>query len=106
MHHIEAEVLIANVLKRREKVSIRELIDIEEKITKKFSSINILLSNSTIYFAIQYYPEIFKWNDKYIQRTEKYNDICNDHYLDSLLNYQIPENLKSEFLSSIAEYAK
>jgi hypothetical protein len=98
MTTIDPEVVLANLLLKNNSVSMKQLNELRVKIENKFNVYLDVSSNSLI-GAVEYYPKLFQWNDETIIRKSDFDE----QYVDNLINWKIPEEIRKFIVNSIRE---
>ena len=99
-HSIDVEIVMANLLRHKDKITLKEIVETSERLTTEIPGIYISASNRTIFGGIEYFPEMFEWNSqehvvKRIVGSERY---YSSDALENKFNYNIPLAVKEQFL--------
>lgn len=78
MIEIDSDIILATILKNKEKCTIQELLEAKKKIEDKFPDVYCDCTRNSILHAVEYYPSMFNWEDNCVYKVEgsdnKYSD--------------------------------
>lgn len=94
-YFIDSEIILGNLLanKRKKEYSIKELFNIKEALECKLSNVYIDMAKNSLFSAMEYYPNLFKWTGKSIVLD---NSKCDKSFIDSNFNRKLPLEIKDQ----------
>jgi fructose-1-phosphate kinase PfkB-like protein len=102
---IDSDVILANRIcaNPQNTVSFEELKKLRAKIESKVRSVLVDISEESIFSAIEFHPELFKWNGKAVEKTDKQ---MNNEYFYACFNSKIPSEIRNQVLEIINTYKR
>jgi hypothetical protein len=94
---IEAECILANMLQRYEKVSIRDLNEARAAIEKAVSTVCVDLTTNSLIRAVKRRSEMFAWEDDTFRRLKTWPSTR----VEESFNWQIPEDVRHNVLKAL-----
>lgn len=97
---INAGFVLSRFLKNNERCYFRELSKIKEKIQNVFPNVYVKVDKDSVLSYVNVYPQIFKYNGKYIEKADKSDVFFEDGVID-YFNDGLENNLKDEIIKII-----
>lgn len=100
---IESRQLLANVLRTRPKVTVKELKSLARQVQNEIPTVAIDLSHYSLSAALEDYPKMFsREDDVTIGRTPCSEQCFEEDFVQLFFNQEIPLEIRSKFLHCIA----
>jgi hypothetical protein len=100
---IEAKVILANLLRNKEKVTIRNLKGIRKKLETSIKGLYIDITMTSIIIAVETNNNMFELDDNIIYRCKNSEKNFKDDYLEDCFNWRIPEKIKDKVLEILRD---
>jgi len=95
---IDSSQLLANVLRTQDKVTVKELKQLAERISQTLSDVAVDISHYSLSAALESYPNKFQRQDDFtITRIER----LEEEFVDVYFNQRIPKYIRVDFLGCI-----
>ncbi|MBN2531664.1 MAG: hypothetical protein JXB88_02165 [Spirochaetales bacterium] len=101
-YSIEPEILLVNLLNSDKKeCTIKDLLDIKERIERKISNVYVELNKQTLFAGIENYSNMFFWTGNSIKRVDNSENYFSDNYITTFFNRKIPDEIRVPLLECI-----
>jgi hypothetical protein len=104
-YEIDSMVVLAKRLcsGRQDSVTLGELKKLRIKIESKVRSVVVDMSEESVFSAIEFHPELFRWNGDAIAKAADSDRFLNTGYLYACFNNRVPTGIRSQVLKAIAD---
>jgi hypothetical protein len=96
---IEAECILANLLHRHKKVTVRDLSRVRAAIEKAVSTVYVDVTKNSLIRAVNRRPEMFVWEDDVFRRRKAWPSAK----VEESFNWQIPEDVRPTVLKALED---
>lgn len=93
---IEANVILANLLRKNSEVTIRQLKEVRRQLETDIKGLYVDITLTSIIIAVETNPDMFELEDNTISRHDDKN--FRDDYLEDCFNWRIPERMRTQVL--------
>lgn len=103
IYEIELRIIMANLLKKNNELTVKQIIDCKKEIATKFPEDTILINVSaeSIGFTIENHPYLFRIEENKIKRALNSDYCYTDKSINSMFNNYIPKEIKKGLLSCL-----
>jgi hypothetical protein len=103
-YEIDSEVILANVLRKRSECSLRELLELKNKIEKKLSSVYVDVTINSVLASIESHPRMFYWkNDRIHRVSASQREFFTVNYINTFFNTNLNDKIRVPFEELIKE---
>jgi len=95
---IDADCILANLLRKHEQVTVRELNRVRAAIERKLSGVYVDVTTNCLVWAANQRPEMFVLDNSAVRRVKQWSQ-C---YVDQFFNYRIPSDIRASVLETLS----
>jgi hypothetical protein len=98
---IDAECILANLLQKREHITMRDLNYVRQAIEEAVPAVYVDVTTNCLVWAVNRWNDMFVWEGDTIRRLIEWPQ----SYVDNCFNWRIPDNVRNLVLSVIESSA-
>jgi hypothetical protein len=103
-HIIDSEVILVNVLKKKDKCSFSELINYKLELENRFPNIYVDVTRRSVLSSINSLPQVFYWNENVIRKAEHSEEFYTDEFVE-YFNSKIDDiEIRAKFKATLYEF--
>jgi hypothetical protein len=103
-HIIDSEVILVNILKKKEECTFSELINYKSELEKRFPNIYVDVTRRSVLSSIFSLPQVFNWNENVIKKADHSEEFYTDKFVE-YFNSKIGDiDIRTKFKAILNEF--